>query len=73
MCVYRVQRGLSSRDVPFGPGEGAALYGGVKGIEECAWSVHSVQEYAWSVHSVARACVKAGVSGEAANTLYLLW
>ena len=48
---------LSSRDVPFGPDEGAALYSGLQGIQECAWSMHSV----------ARACVKAGVSGEAGN------
>ena len=42
VCVYRVQRGLSIRDVPFGPDEGAARYSGLKGIQECAWSMHSV-------------------------------
>ena len=51
VCVVAVQRGaegLSSRDVPFGPGEGAALEGRVEGMLSCAWGVRSV----------ARACVK---------------
>ena len=52
-----MQGGLSSKDVPFGPDEGVALYSGLQGIQECAWSLHSV----------ARACVKAGVCGKAGN------
>ena len=58
MCVVAVQRGaegLSSRDVPFGPDEGAALYGRVKGIQRCAYGLHSVAVQA-------SACIKAGVS-----------
>ena len=58
VCVVAVQRGaegLSSRDVPFGPGEGAALERRVEGMQRCAWGVHSVAVQA-------SACIKAGLS-----------
>ena len=38
----RVQGRLSSKDVPFGPDEGAARQRRLKSIQECAWSMHSV-------------------------------
>ena len=49
-----MQGRLSSRDVPFEPGEGAARYSGLEGIQEFAWSLHSVAVQA-------SVCIKAGV------------
>ena len=58
-----MQRGLNSRDVPFGPDEGVARYRGLQGIQECAWSMHSV----------ARVCVKAGVCVGRQEICYVYW